>query len=273
MSAGVLDDTLSADNARGWRGFAGRAGDYLRERRAKLTLRTLLTIFVVVLVWPFVTIVVPAGKVGVIFSPLFGGTRISRPLREGLNFIVPWNQVTLYDTRVQARKTEFEAVTSDGLHIKIGIIYRYRVHTTTAGRLHKAIGPDYPAVLLDPAINAVVRMEMAHYSADQIYGDRRSDIQASIYKGVVDPRNHNLIEGGSDPSSDDEILIAATPPDEIRGDRVTGYVPLVEIVDILITEVRLPNLVRQAIERKEEQQQLQEEYAFRIEREKLESQR
>ena len=48
---------------------------------------------------------------------------------------------------------------------------------------------------------------------------------------------------------------------------------MVELVDIQITEVRLPDRVREAVEKKEEQQQIQQEYLFRIEREKLESQR
>lgn len=269
-----VEDTVDdAVEARGWRERLRLPGvrRYFYERRWKIALRSLVVAFFIAVIWPFVAVVIPAGKVGVVFQPLLGGTSITRPLREGLNFVLPWNGITLYDTRVQVRKTQFETVTADGLHIQLGVTYRFRVHTTTAGRLHKAVGPQYASVLLDPAINAVVRAETAQYSADQVYGDSREELQTRIYRGVVDPRNHNLIEGGSDPRSDDEIVIAATPTNEIRGNRVDGYMPLVEIIDIMITEVRLPQRVREAIEKKEEQQQLQQEYAFRIEREKLES--
>lgn len=253
------------------RRYTSSIRQYFLVRRTKIIVRTLLAIFMLVVAWPFITIVIPAGNVGVVFQPLLGGTSLTRPLREGLRFILPWNKVTLYNTRVQVRRTHFEAVSADGLHIQIGVVYRYRVHTTVAGRLHKAVGPNYASILLDPAINSIVRKETARYTADQVYGEQRGKLQEEIYRGVVNPSNHNLIEGGSDPRSDDEILIAATPEAHIRGGKVHGYVPLVELVDIMITEVRLPPRVREAIEKKEEQQQLQQEYTYRIEREKMES--
>lgn len=268
-----MSDVAEADArlARQSRWRMPNVSKYFYRRRWKIVLRSLVALSVLVVLWPFITIIIPAGKVGVVFQPLLGGTSITRPLREGLNFILPWNTITLYDTRVQIRKASFETVTADGLHINLGISYRYRVHNTVAGRLHKAVGPHYPSVLLDPAINAVARAQAAKLSADDIYGGRREELQLNIYRGVVDPNNHNLIEGGTDPRSDDAIVIAAKPKVEIIGSRAKSYVPLVEIIDIMITEVKLPLRVREAIEKKEEQQQLQQEYAFRIERERLES--
>ena len=244
---------------------------YLHERRWSIFLRTFIFAFVLAVLWPFITIQVPAGQVGVVFQPLLGGTSLTRPLREGLRFILPWNKVTLYNLRLQVRQAEFEAVTADGLHIRLGIIYRYRAHVSTAGRLHKAVGPNYPKTLLDPAVNTSVRAKTALYLAADVYGKERSALQKVIYAGIVDPHNHNLIEGGSDPNSKDEILITTRPKSKKNGNSVQEYVPVIEMVDILITEVRLPELVRQAIERKEEQEQLQQEYQFRIERERQES--
>lgn len=269
-----MSDREEAEPDERWRRRFGlaRVRAYFLRIRSKLILRALIVIAVIIVIWPYVTIVIPAGKVGVLFRPLVGGTSISRPMTEGLNLYLPWNQITLYDTRIQVGKTQFEAVTAEGLHLRLGVIYRYRVHASKAGRLHKVIGPNFTQVLLEPAINSIVRMETARYSADQIYGDRRSELQHNIYNGVTDPNNRNMIEGSSDPSSTDMVfgrpallsLKHASPP---------GYVPLVELVDVQITEVRLPDRVREAIEKKEEQQQVQQEYVFRIEREKLESER
>ena len=245
---------------------------YFRKHRNKIILRTLIVVTTVVLIWPYITIVIPAGQVGVLFRPLVGGTTISRPMTEGLNMFLPWNRITLYDTRIQVRQTTFEAVTSEGLHVRLGVIYRYRIHASKAGRLHKVIGPNYPAVLLDPAINSIVRRETSRYSSDEIYGNRRSELQTLIYRGVTDPANRNMIESSSDPSATDMVfgrpalLTKIEKPSE-------GYVSLVVTVDVVISEVRLPDRVREAIEKKEEQQQLQQEYVFRIEREKLASER
>jgi len=266
-----LDDGEPAEHEpRRW-GLA-QVRSYFLRIRSKLILRTLIAVAVIIVIWPYVTIVIPAGKVGVLFRPLVGGTSISRPMTEGLNIYLPWNQITLYDTRIQVAKTQFEAVTNEGLHVRIGVVYRYRVHASKAGRLHKVIGPDFTHVLLEPAINSIVRMETARYSSDQIYGDRRSELQHSIYNGVVDPANRNMIEGSSDPSSTD-MVFGRPALLSLKGASPQGYVPLVELVDIQITEVRLPDRVREAIEKKEEQQQVQQEYVFRIEREKLESER
>lgn len=252
-------------------GFA-RVRSYFLRIRAKLILRTLIVAAVILVIWPFVTVVIPAGKVGVLFRPLVGGTSIARPMTEGLNLYMPWNQITLYDTRIQVRRTSFEAVTAEGLHVRLGVIYRYRLHASKVGRLHKVIGPEFTHVLLEPAINSIVRMETARYSADQIYGDRRDELQQNIYRGVVDPSNRNMIEGSTDPSSTD-MVFGRSALLSLNRNSPQGYVPLVELVDILITEVRLPDRVREAIEKKEEQQQVQQEYVFRIEREKLESER
>lgn len=255
---------------RRWR--LSQVRSYFLRIRSKLILRTLIAVAVIIVIWPYVTIVIPAGKVGVLFRPLVGGTSISRPMTEGLNLYLPWNEITLYDTRIQVAKTQFEAVTNEGLHVRIGVVYRYRVHASKAGRLHKVIGPNFTHILLEPAINSIVRMETARYSSDEIYGDRRSELQRNIYSGVVDPANRNMIGSSSDPSATD-MVFGRPALLSLKGATPKGYVSLVELVDIQITEVRLPDRVREAIEKKEEQQQIQQEYVFRIEREKLESER
>lgn len=267
-----LEDDVPGESAGGRWGLLSQIRSYFLRIRTKLVLRILVVAAILVVIWPYVTIVIPAGKVGVLFRPLFGGTLISQPMSEGLNLFLPWNQIVLYDTRIQVRQTQFEAVTAEGLHVRVGITYRYRLHASKVGRLHKVIGPNFSTVLLDPAINSIVRMETSRYSADQIYGDRRSELQRRIYNGVVDPENRNMIAGSSDPSATD-MVFSRTALLTRREAKHEGYVPLVELVDILITEVRLPDRVREAIEKKEEQQQIQQEYIFRIEREKLESER
>ncbi len=252
---------------------------YLREQRSKHVLRALVLVSVFVFLLPLIVIVVPAGKAGAVFQPLMGGTNTTRPLREGLNFILPWNQVTLYEIRVKTATVKFEAITKDGLAIRLGVNYRYRLHASTIGRLHRVIGPEYIKVMLNPSINAIVRAETAGYTSEQIYGNERRDLQRLIYAGVVAGENHNLIESGSDPHDTSEILVAnladRQPGRHGHGHvpKASDYVPLVELIDVQITEVTLPDSVRQAIERKEGQQQLQKEYIYRIEREKLESER
>jgi regulator of protease activity HflC (stomatin/prohibitin superfamily) len=125
---------------------------------------------------------------------------------------------------------------------------------------------------MDPAINSVVRLETSKYLVGQIYSELRKEVQENIYKRVVDSTNRNMISASTVPNPEDDFSgkIALF---SLNKETEKNYAPLVELVDIQITEVRLPDRVRQAIEKKEEQEQLQLEYRFRIEREKLESQR
>jgi regulator of protease activity HflC (stomatin/prohibitin superfamily) len=267
-----MSNEIEIDKVKRWHIGLSSLSAILYKNRARIILRTLVILAFIIVIWPYVTIVIPAGQVGVLFRPLFGGTSTSRPLGEGLNLILPWNRVTLYDTRIQFKKSSFEAVTADGLHINIGIVYRYRIHTSTVGRLHKIVGPNFPAILMDPAINSVVRLETSKYLVGQIYSELRKEVQENIYKRVVDSTNRNMISSSTVPSPVEDFSgkIALF---SLNKETEKDYAPLVELVDIQITEVRLPDRVRQAIEKKEEQEQLQLEYRFRIEREKLESQR
>jgi regulator of protease activity HflC (stomatin/prohibitin superfamily) len=267
-----MSNEIEIDKVKRWHIGLSSLSEILYKNRARIILRTLVILAFIIVIWPYVTIVIPAGQVGVLFRPLFGGTSTSRPLGEGLNLFLPWNRVTLYDSRIQFKKSSFEAVTADGLHINIGIVYRYRIHTSVVGRLHKIVGPNFPAILMDPAINSVVRLETSKYLVGQIYSELRKEVQENIYKRVVDSTNRNMISASTVPSPEDDFSgkIALF---SLNKETEKNYAPLVELVDIQITEVRLPDRVRQAIEKKEEQEQLQLEYRFRIEREKLESQR
>lgn len=267
-----MSNEIEIDKVKRWHIGLSFLSEILYKNRARIILRTLVILAFIIVIWPYVTIVIPAGQVGVLFRPLFGGTSTSRPLGEGLNLFLPWNRVTLYDSRIQFKKSSFEAVTADGLHINIGIVYRYRIHTSAVGRLHKIVGPNFPAILMDPAINSVVRLETSKYLVGQIYSELRKEVQENIYKRVVDSTNRNMISASTVPSPEDDFSgkIALF---SLNKETEKNYAPLVELVDVQITEVRLPDRVRQAIEKKEEQEQLQLEYRFRIEREKLESQR
>ena len=267
-----MSNEIEIDKVKRWHFGLSSLSAILYKNRARIILRTLVILAFIIVIWPYVTIVIPAGQVGVLFRPLFGGTSTSRPLGEGLNLFLPWNRVTLYDARIQFKKSNFEAVTADGLHINIGIVYRYRIHTSTVGRLHILVGPNFPAILMDPAINSVVRLETSKYVVGQVYGERRKEVQENIYKRIVDSTSRNMISASAVPSPVEDFSgkIALFSP---KKETEKNYAPLVELVDIQITEVRLPDRVREAVEKKEEQEQLQQEYLFRIEREKLESQR
>jgi regulator of protease activity HflC (stomatin/prohibitin superfamily) len=227
-----------------------------------------------VFVGPHFLVRVPAGHVGAIWRPLFGGTDPVGVLLEGVRIVSPLNEVTLYDTRLLVEKRQFDAITADGLNVKLKVTYRFRLHPSKVGLVHKTIGPDYIEKLISPAIGMVVRAEVAKFTVHQVYGPSRKSIQDRIFANVVDPSNRNMIEATSDADAPEgAIMLGRRLSNLMRKNRSSEYRPMIELVDVLINEVVLPARVATAIEKKQEQEQLKEEYVFRLERERMESTR
>src|SRR3954470_16063286 len=70
----------------------------------------LFLVVIVVVAVGSVTTAVGTGKVGVVTQ--FGQVT-GRELNEGLQFKLPWQQVTIYDVRVQKEESQAEAATTD----------------------------------------------------------------------------------------------------------------------------------------------------------------
>ena len=247
---------------------------YFRKNKHKVILRTLLIAFLLVLLGPLFLVRVPAGHVGAIWRPLFGGTDPVGVLLEGVRIVAPINVVTLYDTRLLVAHETFDGVTADGLNVKLKITYRFRLHASKVGLVHRTIGPNYKEKLIAPAIATVVRSEVSKFQVHDVYGPARNTIQERIFARVVDPKIHNLIESRGDPEPPGGAIMLGRRFQTIAEESKPGYYkPVIELLDVLINNIELPARVATAIEKKQEQEQLKEEYVFRLERERMESMR
>ena len=81
----------------------------------------LISVAALAILWPHVVHLIPAGHKGVLFKRLSGGTVLNYTLEEGLHLVLPWNIVTVYDTRIQQKVTTLELLTSDRLKSKYDI--------------------------------------------------------------------------------------------------------------------------------------------------------
>jgi regulator of protease activity HflC (stomatin/prohibitin superfamily) len=247
---------------------------YFRRHKYKIILRTLLGVFLLVLLGPLFLVRVPAGHVGAIWRPLFGGTDTVGVLLEGVQIVLPVNVVTLYDTRLLVAHDTFDGVTADGLNVKLKITYRFRIHPSKVGLVHRTIGPNYKEKLIAPAIATVVRSEVSKFQVHDVYGPARNTIQERIFARVVDPKTHNLIESRADPEPPEGSIVLGRRHRSIaEQNKKDYYKPVIELLDVLINNIELPARVATAIEKKQEQEQLKEEYVFRLERERMESMR
>jgi len=171
-------------------------------------------------------VVVPAGFVGVLFN-IFGGVQ-DNELGEGFHIVLPViQQVTLYDVRQQeitlATTTgdHINARSLEGLDIGVDVTVLYQVARTEAAGLHQDIGPSYVNIRLRPQIRTAVRDGIAEYNAASLIGIQRAELQRGI---EVD-------------------LSESLASDNIR------------ILGVLLRDVRIPNLITDAIEEKQAAEQ------------------
>jgi regulator of protease activity HflC (stomatin/prohibitin superfamily) len=135
------------------------------------------------------------------------------------------------------------------------VIVRFRLQRDAVPVLHQAIGPNYEGVLMQPGIGSLTREVIAQYTAEQVYSTARQEIQDKIRSLVEDRLTEKMMEREGEESY--RVSMRDT----------------VILYDILVTGIELPAAIVGAINRKTEQYYIAEEYKFRIEREKRESER
>jgi len=149
----------------------------------------MLLLMLIVYFWNSMFINIPAGHKGVLFRPFAGGTVTDRYFDEGLAFVFPWNEMTVYDTRVLSGQDSIDALTEDGLQVRAEISYRYRPTPDSLGLLHKNIGLRYKDLIIVPHITAATRDVISRYRIDALYTTSREDIQEDMLgrvRGQVD---------------------------------------------------------------------------------------
>jgi len=223
-----------------------------------LVIYLMVATLVAIVLYPHMVVTVPSGDVGVLWKRFGGGTVLDprRLKNEGFNLILPWNEVFLYDLRLQSFTESYNAISSDGVNLTATIITRFRLQRDAVPVLHQAIGPNYVKVLAQPGIGSLTREVIAQYTAEQVYSTARQEIQDKI-RSLVEAR---LSEKMMEHEGEEESYRVSLRDTFI-------------LYDILVTGIELPAAIVAAINRKTEQYYIAEEYKFRVEREKRESER
>jgi regulator of protease activity HflC (stomatin/prohibitin superfamily) len=215
---------------------------------------------VAIVLYPHMVVTVPSGQVGVLWKRFGGGTVLDpRKLKnEGFNLILPWNQVFLYDLRLQSFTESYNAISSDGVSLAATIVVRFRLQRDSVPVLHQAIGPNYVQVLVQPGIGSLTRQVIAEYTAEQAYSAARQEIQDKIRSLVEERLSQKMMEHAGEEGEESYSVSMST---------------IFILYDVLVTGIELPAAIVAAINRKTEQYYIAEEYKFRVEREKRESER
>lgn len=228
----------------------------IRPRLAGLILFLLIALFIGVVLAPYMVVNVPSGHVGVLWKRFAGGTVIDphRLKNEGFHLILPWDKLFIYNLRIQTQNQTDHAISSDGVGLNASINIRYRLQRDYIPQLHQVVGPDYMK-LLGPEVASRMREVISGYTAEQVYSVDREEVQKKI---------RDYVEAGLA----GRYLISVEP--------VAYRVPIrdaIEVYNTLLTNIALPPEIVTAINRKAEQNYVAQEWVYRVERERLESER
>jgi regulator of protease activity HflC (stomatin/prohibitin superfamily) len=233
---------------------------FVERHLPSVVIYLMVATLVAVVLYPHMVITVPSGQVGVLWKRFGGGTVLDpRKLKsEGFNLILPWNRVFLYDLRLQSFTEPYNAISSDGVSLTATVIVRFRLQRDAVPVLHQAIGPNYVQVLAQPGIGSLTRQVIAEYTAEQVYSTARQEIQDKI-RGLVEERLSEKMMEHAGEEGEESYRVSMNA--------------IFILYDILVTGIELPAAIVAAINRKTEQYYIAEEYKFRVEREKRESER
>jgi len=209
-----------------------------KKNRLQLIMTFLLTLFLFVYFLPHILVFVNPGEGAVKWKRFSGGTQIDRVFGEGTHFIWPWDKMYLYNLRTQEIRDSVDVLTLNGLTIHLDLSVRFYPNRSILGLLHKEVGPDYPRIIVLPEIEHVVRTVIGQYRAEEIY-----TAQNAIVERIVSESYREVEER------------------------------YVNLDDVLIRRIYLPDKIQSAIQRKIEQQQLVQEFDFRLQSAMKEAQR
>ncbi|WP_010229445.1 prohibitin family protein [Gillisia marina] len=186
------------------------------------------------------TVTINSGEAGVLYKTFGGGVVTDQPpLGEGFHVVAPWNKVFVYEVRQQSLEENMQVLSSNGLEIKLDASVWFQPLYEDLGALHQDKGEQYVQRVLQPAVRSAARAVVGRYIPEQLYASKREAIQK-------------------------EIL------DETRLLLKDQYV---QVNEVLVRDVSLPQNIKEAIERKLRQEQESLEYEFRLTKAEQEAQR
>ncbi|HBH80419.1 MAG TPA: peptidase, partial [Nitrospira sp.] len=124
------------------------------------------------------------GSRGLRWSPLTSGLS-KEPLKEGIYWRAPWNDVLIYDTRWKSFREKVDALTADDLPVTVYATITMRPVPDEIYFLAQEVGPEWYKQLVHPQLLSAVRGVVANYSMVSL-PERSSEIGNKIEAVVVE---------------------------------------------------------------------------------------
>lgn len=171
----------------------------LEDKIHKIVKYVLLTLIVIFLIITFFNSfkTIPTGFVGV--KTRFGQVQDTM-LNEGLNLKIPFiEKIVLMDCRTQKTEYTMEASSKDLQKISnYKIAINYNITKDTANQLYKSVGVDYKNIIVEPAIQSVMKDSVANFTAEELITKRSEVAQFALDKLTEKFQNSGITLTGLD---------------------------------------------------------------------------
>jgi regulator of protease activity HflC (stomatin/prohibitin superfamily) len=236
-----------------------------------ISLTLLLGGFAALVLWPYVVVNINSGEVGVVWKRFGCGTVMDpNKLRDqGVHVIPPWDVVFPYNLRVQSTTDTYRAISSDGVGLDAKVNIRFLLEHDFIPLIHEAFGPNYIETAIKPEIGGRAREVISRHTSEEVY-TRRSVIENEI-KSLVEAKMHAMITGMT--TKYPKGVLERGCQQKVTDDNRPNLALSVKLASILVLDIELPLAVVAAINRKIEQLYISQEYVYRVERERKESER
>lgn len=183
--------------------------------------------------------VLKPGERAVIFKKFGEGLDKENIHPPGFLVVAPWNDLIRYDVREQKSEETMDVLDKGGLSINVEVTIIFNPIYNKIGHLHENIGASYVSVMVIPNLRSSVRAITGRYTAEEIYSTKRNEVETQI----IDATRTALAEKN------------------------------IDMKDLLIRSISLPETIKGAIESKLQQQQEALAYQYKLERETSEADR
>ncbi|WP_299781030.1 prohibitin family protein [uncultured Formosa sp.] len=201
------------------------------DKLPKIALPIVIAIVAIIILISKSAITINSGEAGVLYRTFDNGVVTDEPpLGEGFHVVAPWNRVFIYEVRQQELYERMSVLSSNGLDIKLEASAWFQPQFENLGKLHQEKSEMYKERILLPAIRSAARSVVGRYTPEQLYSSKRDAIQHEIFE-----ETKNIV--------DDQYI---------------------QLNEILVRDVTLPETIKAAIERKLKQEQESLEYEFRL---------
>jgi len=201
------------------------------DKLPKIGIPIIIVIIVLIILLAKSAVTIDSGEAGVLYKTFDNGVVTDAPpMGEGFHLVAPWNKVFVYEVRQQELFEKMKVLSSNGLEIQIDASAWYEPVYKDLGNLHQSLGKDYLQRVIQPAIRSAARSVVGRYTPEQLYSSKRDAIQDEIF-------------------AETKIILEKQ---------------YVQLNEVLVRDVTLPNTIKEAIERKLRQEQESLEYEFRL---------